>query len=226
MYKNSRQLASGEGFNEYFRKQFNGNEAAFLRWKEVYDVLEIVGGMGCHHNVRGHLETQVLSITRSEDLVKLRALAKLCSRDFFNDESLLVSGVEEDLEVLELAMPEEKKIRGKKKKHQKKKDLRKLKILDACMALGNACNRVLDFYDALQYLERAKKGYEEQLGRDSEKALDVAYGLIANSTLSSDEKIEKLRDLVKRMERALGEENVVAFETLDQLGDALYNSGE
>ena len=37
-------------------------------------------------------------ITRSEDLVKLRALEKLCSQEFFNDESLLVvgGGVEED----------------------------------------------------------------------------------------------------------------------------------
>ncbi|GMI02159.1 hypothetical protein TrLO_g10068 [Triparma laevis f. longispina] len=28
-YKHLRQLASGEGFNEYFQKQFNGNEAAY-----------------------------------------------------------------------------------------------------------------------------------------------------------------------------------------------------
>ncbi|GMH65078.1 hypothetical protein TL16_g04115 [Triparma laevis f. inornata] len=80
-YKNLRQLTSGEGFNEYFRRQFNGNEATFLKWKEVFDELEIVGGRGCHHNVRVHLETQVLSITRSEDLVKLRALAELCSKE-------------------------------------------------------------------------------------------------------------------------------------------------
>jgi len=79
LYKNLRQLANGEVFNEYFQKQFNRNEATFLRLKEVFDVLEIVGGRGCHHNVRVNLETQVLKITRSEDLVKLRALAKLCS---------------------------------------------------------------------------------------------------------------------------------------------------
>ncbi len=40
--------------------------------------------------MRVHLETQVLSITRLEDLVKLRALAKLCSRDFYEDSSLSV----------------------------------------------------------------------------------------------------------------------------------------
>ncbi|GMH80033.1 hypothetical protein TrLO_g15645, partial [Triparma laevis f. longispina] len=120
-YKNLRELASGEGFNEYFQKQFNGNEEPYLRWKEAFDVLEIVGGRGCHHNVRVHLEAQALSITRSEDLVKLRALAKLCSRDFFDDPSLLVVAWRRIFEVLELAMPEEKKAREKKKKKKKKK---------------------------------------------------------------------------------------------------------
>ncbi|GMH89685.1 hypothetical protein TL16_g11534 [Triparma laevis f. inornata] len=126
-YKNLRELMSGEGFNEYFRKQFNGNEEPYLKWKEVFDVLEIVGGRGCHHNVRVHLETQVLSITRSEDLMKLRALAKLCSPDFFDDKSLLVVVWRRIFEVLELAMPPvvEKKVRGKKKQKKKKNDLRK-----------------------------------------------------------------------------------------------------
>ena len=34
-YKNLRQLASGEGSNEYFRNQFNRNEGPYLRWNEV-----------------------------------------------------------------------------------------------------------------------------------------------------------------------------------------------
>ena len=79
----------------------------------MFDVLEIVGGRGVHHNMRVNLETQVLTITRSEDLVKLRALAKMCSVDFFDDNSLLVVVWRRILEVLELAMPEEKKVRGK-----------------------------------------------------------------------------------------------------------------
>ena len=37
--KNLAQLASGEGFNEYFKDLFVGNEASYLRWKEVFDVL-------------------------------------------------------------------------------------------------------------------------------------------------------------------------------------------
>ncbi|GMH54016.1 hypothetical protein TL16_g01586 [Triparma laevis f. inornata] len=227
-YKNLRQLASGEGFNEYFRKQFNGNEATFLKWKEFFDVLEIVGGRGCHHNVRVHLETQVLTITRSEHLVKLRALAELCSREFCDDPSLLVVAWRRILEVLELAMPEEKKVRGKKKQQQKKKknDPRKLEILDACFALGVACGWVEDFEDARRYCKRAKEGYEEQLGRDSEKALKVTIGLIMVTCSSNEEKIEKLRDLVKRCEKAFGEEHVVTLDTLDSLGCMLRGNGE
>ncbi|GMH76699.1 hypothetical protein TL16_g07167 [Triparma laevis f. inornata] len=123
------------------------------------------------------METQVQSITRSDDLVKLRALAKLCSQDFFNDPSLLVVAWRRILEVLELAMPPvvEKKVRGKKKKQKKKNDPRKLEILDACHALGVACSHVRDVDDAKRYYKRAKEGYEEQLGRDSEKALETTY---------------------------------------------------
>jgi len=117
-------------------------------------------------------------ITRSEDLVKLRALAKLCSLEFFSDPSLLVVAWRRILEVLELAMPEEKKVRGKREKQQKKKDPRKLEILDACLALGRACDNVGDFEDAERYYKRVKEGYEEQRGRDSEKAPEATRGVI------------------------------------------------
>ncbi|GMH58411.1 hypothetical protein TrLO_g7381 [Triparma laevis f. longispina] len=40
--RNLRELVRNDGFNEYFQKQFNGNEEPFLRWKEVFDVLDIV----------------------------------------------------------------------------------------------------------------------------------------------------------------------------------------
>ncbi|GMH48273.1 hypothetical protein TL16_g00253 [Triparma laevis f. inornata] len=123
-------------------------------------------------------------------------------------------------------MPEEKKVRRKKKKKKKKKDPRKLEILDACMALGDACNRVRDIDDAMKYKERALKGYEEQLGRNSENALHVTYSLTWSTLMSNDEKIEKLRDLVKRMERALGEENVVTLDTLNSLGGTLHKNEE
>ncbi|GMH54813.1 hypothetical protein TL16_g01755 [Triparma laevis f. inornata] len=108
-----------------------------------------------------------MRITKSEDLVKLRALAKLCSREFFEDPSLPVSVSVSGriLEVLELAAPAdlwaEKKVRGKKKKQQKKKDPRKLEILDACLALGKACHNVSDLDYMMQYFKRANDGYKE-----------------------------------------------------------------
>jgi len=51
-----RELARNDSFNEYFRKQFNGNEATYLRWKEVFDVLEIDGGRGIYYTVRESME--------------------------------------------------------------------------------------------------------------------------------------------------------------------------
>ena len=111
-------------------------------------MLEVVGGKGCHHNVRVHLETQVLSITRSKDLVKLRALSKLCFKNFFDDPSLLV-----------VAMPPvvEKKVRGKKKQKKKKNDPRKVEILDACAELRRACGWVGDWDDARHYLNLVRR---------------------------------------------------------------------
>ncbi|GMH65535.1 hypothetical protein TL16_g04219 [Triparma laevis f. inornata] len=76
--KNLSELASGEGFNDYFHDKFNGNGASWRRCKEVFDVLGIAKGGG------GSIETQVLRITKLEDLVKLRALAELCSKEFFD----------------------------------------------------------------------------------------------------------------------------------------------
>ena len=101
-----------------------------------------------------------------------------------------------------------------------------MEILDVCIALGRACGFVRDFDDARRYLKRAKEGYEEQLGRDSEKAPDATYGLIGSTAMSMDEIIEKLRDLEKWCERALGEENVVTLETPNTFGNKLQENGE
>ncbi|GMH80242.1 hypothetical protein TL16_g08463 [Triparma laevis f. inornata] len=122
-------------------------------------------------------------------------------------------------------MPVEKKARGKKKQKKKKNDPRKLEILDACFALGDACNAVSDWDDAIRYCERARAGYEEQQGRDSEKTLDVTNILIFARTCQG-ERIEKCRDLLKRCERALGEENVVTLKTLNKLGCELAEKEE
>ena len=151
---------------------FVGNEASYLRWKTVFDVLEIGNARDVGPDLP--LEQQVLLIMNSEDLVKLRALAKLCSNEFFDDLSLLVVAWRRILEVLVLAMPPvvEQKVRGKKKQ-KKKNDPRTLEILDACAELGRACNWVGDVDDSIRCLKRAKEGYEEQLGPDDAKTLDA-----------------------------------------------------
>jgi len=57
--------------------------------KGVFDVLEIGNAKDVGPDLP--LERQVLTITKSEELVKLRALAKLCSPEFFEDSSLSVA---------------------------------------------------------------------------------------------------------------------------------------
>jgi len=138
--------------------------------------------------------------------------------------------VEENFGVLVLGMPPvvvEKKVREKKKKQKKKKaDPKKLEILDACATLARACNQVDDFDDARRFLKRAKEGYEEQLGPDDAKMLEMTHGLIMMTCSGPVELIEKTRELLKRMERALGEENVVTLNTLKSLGIRLQKNGE
>jgi len=165
------------------------------------------------------IETQVLGISNSEDLVKLRAMAKLCSQEYFNDPSLLIVAWRRIMEVLETK-------KGVGENDEKGKvDLYELEILDACAALASACNRVRDFEDARLYFKRAKDGYEEQLGRDSKKALDMTYWLIGSYGESLDVKIEKYSELLKKIERALGDENVVNLET-HALGGSLDDNGQ
>ncbi|GMH82055.1 hypothetical protein TL16_g09134 [Triparma laevis f. inornata] len=44
--KNLNELARNDGFNDYFRNLFNGNEEPYLRWKKVFNVLGIEGVNG------------------------------------------------------------------------------------------------------------------------------------------------------------------------------------
>ncbi|GMI01156.1 hypothetical protein TrLO_g3848 [Triparma laevis f. longispina] len=52
------------------------------------------------------------------------------------------------------------------------------------------------------------------------------FKLISITCSTNDVVIEKLRDLLKRMERALGEENVVTLDTLNQLDGVLKENEE
>ncbi|GMH70246.1 hypothetical protein TrLO_g1615 [Triparma laevis f. longispina] len=66
-----------------------------FHWK-VFDVLEVVSAEGGGVS----LEQQVLTITKSEDLAKLQALAKLCSPDLFQDWTLGIAANRRIVEVL------------------------------------------------------------------------------------------------------------------------------
>jgi len=101
-----------------------------------------------------------------------------------------------------------------------------VEVLDACAALGHACNQVDAFDDASCYLKRAKDGYEKELGRNDEKTLKATYSLIMMTCSSNEERIEKLRDLVARMKAALGEDNKTTLDTLNDLGTELNGIGD
>ena len=213
----------------YWRYSLTRLFACFLRWKKVFDKLEIGGDEGG----KKKMTTWVLEIMNSEDMVKLRALAELSSREVFNDPSLRVAVCRRILEVLVLGegfgdgMKEAKQRGGKKKKGKKKKaDARVVEVLDACFELGVACNQVRDFDDSECYYKRAKDGYEKELGRNDEKTLRATYLLIMSTGMSDEERIEKLRDLVARMKAALGEDNETTLDTLNTLGSELYGIGD
>jgi tetratricopeptide (TPR) repeat protein len=115
---------------------------------------------------------------------------------------------------------------GKKQKGQKKKgESWAVEVLDACAALGEACNQVGDEDDEC-YFKRAKDGYEKELGRNDEKTLEVTRSLIMMTCSSNEERIEKLRDLVARMKAALGEDNETTLDTLNTLGGVLDDIGD
>lgn len=101
-----------------------------------------------------------------------------------------------------------------------------LEILDACAAIGKACTNLQDSGLSFMYLTRAKEGYEELLGRDSEKALSATHGLVMFKARGLQDVVEKLKDLAKRCEGALEEENVLTLDVLMDLGNVLRDSGK
>ncbi|GMH70457.1 hypothetical protein TrST_g3903 [Triparma strigata] len=224
-------FAAEEGFSDYFQKLFAGNEETYLKWKEEFDRLEIGTGENGVESIS--LEQQVLRITRSEDLVKLKALAKLSSPDWANDSLLYVAASRRTLEVLELSAAAssggaEVKGKGKGKKKQKKKkgDLKVLEILGLYFELGVACIQVRDTDEGRNYFKRAKEGYSEQLGRDDVKTLHAEL-LLTNCTFRSNvDATTKLGDLSKRLVGTLGEENHVTLHALSELAVYLKRNGE
>lgn len=101
-----------------------------------------------------------------------------------------------------------------------------LGVLDICLALCDACNQVLDFEDCEKYYERARDGFTEKLGENSEKSLEATYSLIASEEMSEERRVELFRDLVKRANKSLGADNHVTLDALNDLGEALNDTGQ
>ena len=94
------------------------------------------------------------------------------------------------------------------------------------MCLGKSYNNSSDFRNARVCFKRAKDGYEDTLGPESEKALEASYRLLVSTSLKIDEKICRYSNIVVRMESSLGEDNVVLLETLDSLGSSYFQNGD
>lgn len=147
-------------------------------------------------------------------MLKLRALEKLCSPEFYDDPSLLTAADKRILELLLLRLGEQKTTGPKV--------VKKLAVLEgyealgmACCAPNNNCGR------ASSYMTQAKDGYEKLLGPNHEKAL------LAELRLLETEQADVVRedgmmDLMKRMVKArLENHNVVVLESFDALGLSL-----
>ncbi|GMH47619.1 hypothetical protein TrLO_g8206 [Triparma laevis f. longispina] len=99
------------------------------------------------------LEQQVLRITKSTDMLKLRALEKLCSPEFYDDPSLLTAVDKRILELLLLRLGEQKTTGPKV--------VKKLAVLEGYEALGMACGAPNNNCGrASSYMTQAKDGYE------------------------------------------------------------------
>ncbi|GMH48555.1 hypothetical protein TL16_g00317 [Triparma laevis f. inornata] len=148
---------------------------------------------------------------------KLKAAAKECP---FKDKEICMVARRRILRVLEEVLSYNLFT------EEKERTARRLEMYDACFELGRACNQARNHEEAAKYLKKARNGYEEELGRDSEKTLEVTLGYILCTTWNIDkDRVEKLTDLVKRAETSLGPEKVVTLGSLSQLGTCLHGNG-
>mmetsp|Transcript_12506 Transcript_12506/g.22801 ORF Transcript_12506/g.22801 Transcript_12506/m.22801 type:complete len:605 (-) Transcript_12506:35-1849(-) len=197
-------------FYNFFRELFSDASESYT---DILDRAEVLGDLGSKRGEgEGSVAANVSKLLHEGDLKRLRGLGLLVgSKTGFGDEDL-------DLEI-------RKRIKEVIEAEGGEGEGKKLELLDAYFDLGAAYISVSDFDNAKIYFRQAKEGYEEQLGSDSEKALEVTYELILMTASIDDENIEKIRDLLKRMEGVLGKENALTLKGLKQLGDVLMENG-
>lgn len=108
--------------------------------------------------------------------------------------------------------------------------------MDACAELAYALNKTCaahfkqpnksDREEVAEFARRAKNGYEEQLGRESEKALKTTISTTMCASITAEGIIAKLSDLAERCKWLLGADNEVTLDTLDALAIELDDSGK
>ncbi|GMH75778.1 hypothetical protein TrST_g3080 [Triparma strigata] len=202
-------LVSGEGFSEYFQDLFTGNEESYLRWKVVFDMLNLVKADNENPSTPvDSLEMQVVKLMKGRDLVKLRALATLCSNAYFDDKTLLVATRKRITEVFGDPW--------------KKENRNKMAVLDACCDLGRALDKCggahLD--EGLRYIKRARAGYEALLGDKHAKTLGAIYAGIMTAKYHTGNvgRRKALEEVSERMIKHLGDEHPVTLLCLNSVG--------
>ena len=188
-------------FTPYFLKEFAGNETAHLRFKEDFDKLGDIGDWK-GKDLRG-ITTRILEIIRGNDIVKLRALANLASRECFHDAALYAAVIKSLFSLEEEAYFDGKLSHGDYYGSQ----LRRARI----------CDQYSTFDELFYLLDEAQFGYEDHYGENSAKALEVA-----GQSASFTDDIEDLTQLWARAKESVPDDPVT-FGIACKLAAALRN---
>jgi len=193
-------------FVKHFRDNFAGSDEGYKRYKEHFDKLGTFGvekGRGIHSVTVG-----VLEIVRGRDLVKLRALEKLCEGECFNDWALL-------LEVRQALQPvlAEKHAAG---------EITEEEVLDGVLALGMAYNWMKDGM-CLACFHKAKQGFMRLLGPNHAKTFEASYA-VASQILSREEEFAEKVRLFELAQEILPDEQVTYYLAND-IGSACLHKG-
>jgi len=119
------------------------------------------------------------------ELLRLEALAKISSPLILNEPMLYLTLRKQILETLENGKDSVRD--GSKTQFEQ--------ILDACALLGKACSLVGAKKDAEAFYRRAREGYVNLHGEDSEKALYATLSLFMSLGVKNGADIEKLKEL-------------------------------
>ncbi|GMH80871.1 hypothetical protein TL16_g08731 [Triparma laevis f. inornata] len=171
------QLTSGTGFNEFFQTQFDGNESTYLRWKSVFEELYFPA---VKDRKGDFVKRRVGKIWESNDLTKLRALAKLFSPDFIHDPELWLKTLKRISKFLESSYVNRLFV-----------DSNLGDIFADFVHIAKAESSVGNVDESMRRYRAALVGVEEQLRPESEQSLKIKLGMIIVQRMSDNEKIAK-----------------------------------